>query len=101
MEHSQKIQKLVQDIVHELGEERDNQLLMTASMDTRIFGHGYLDSIGVVHLVSELEEELAGEFGLDIVLADDRAMSRKTSPFRTVRTLCAYIEERLAEEVVS
>jgi hypothetical protein len=32
-----------------------------------------------------------------VVLADDRAMSRRNSPFRTVGTLAELLDERLAE----
>lgn len=64
----------------------------TVNADTALFGSGGgLDSMGLVTLVVEVEQVLAERFGLQITLADDRAMSQRSSPFRTVGTLVAYI----------
>jgi acyl carrier protein len=61
---------------------------------TKLFGDsGILDSIGIVMLVTELEEVIEEELSIELTLADDRAMSQKTSPFRTVETLIKYIEK--------
>lgn len=64
---------------------------------TRLFGeHGILDSIGIVMLLTELEEAIEDQLSLEITLADDRAMSQKTSPFRSVGTLIEYIQKLVA-----
>jgi hypothetical protein len=64
----------------------------------RIFGPGApLDSLGLVNFLADLEYRLAEEFGRELVLASDRAMSRSQSPFRDVETLTNYILELLAE----
>ena len=64
----------------------------TVNADTALFGRGgWLDSMGLVTLVVEVEQLLAERFGLQVTLADDRAMSQRSSPFRTVGTLVAYI----------
>jgi len=60
-------------------------------------GAGSLDSLGLVNLLADLEYRLAGEFGRDLVLASDRAMSRNRSPFRDVDGLTEYIVELLSE----
>jgi acyl carrier protein len=60
--------------------------------DTKLFGpDGLLDSLGLVSLVIEIESQIASNAGSTIVLADDRAMSQRNSPFRTVGTLSDYI----------
>ena len=64
----------------------------------RIFGPGGpLDSLGLVNFLADLEWRLAGEFGRELVLASERAMSRSRSPFRDVVSLTAYVEELLSE----
>ncbi len=64
----------------------------------RIFGAGApLDSLGLVNFLADLEYRLAEEFGREIVLASDRAMSRGRSPFRDVAALTEYVVELLAE----
>jgi acyl carrier protein len=61
-----------------------------------IFGHGSpLDSLGLVSLLIEIEDQLAVR-GWPISLSDERAMSQKRSPFRDVPSLVAYVETLLA-----
>ena len=70
------------------------------SLTTPLFGHqSYLDSLGLVSLIVGVEQGVADEFGSEITLADDRAMSRSASPFRTIDTLVEYVVERLEEPV--
>jgi len=67
------------------------------SPETQLFGRGSrLDSLGLVNLVVATEARLA-ESGAALALADERAMSQKQSPFRTVETLCDYIASALQE----
>ena len=51
-----------------------------------------LDSLGLVSLLIEVEEGLR-DAGWEISLSDERAVSQRHSPFRTVQTLAAYIEQ--------
>ncbi|BBP43089.1 hypothetical protein [Thiosulfativibrio zosterae] len=90
------IDAFVLQFVQIFGEEQNNQALINASEDTRLFGE-HLDSMGIVFLVTDLESQIFEEFGLDITLADERAMSQKTSPFRSVKTLASYVEILITE----
>ena len=96
----QKILNLVLETVKEIGEDQNNQALIDATEDTRLFGEN-LDSMGIVFLVTDLESRISDELDVDLTLADERAMSQKTSPFRSVKTLAKYattlIEEAKAE----
>lgn len=59
---------------------------------TQLFGaNGLLDSIGLVALVIEIESQIAAKLDVAIVLADDRAMSQRNSPFRSVESLAAHV----------
>lgn len=61
---------------------------------TPILGDGSdLDSMAVVHLIVEVEGRLNNRYGRDWILADERALSRRRSPFRTVGELAAFILE--------
>lgn len=83
---------LILSTLKEIGEDDDNALLLEAHAKTKLFGSaGILDSIGVVFLISELEDKVQDEFDKDIVLADEKAMSQVTSPFRSVETLATYL----------
>ena len=69
---------------------------------TELFGRdGVLDSMGLVNLVVALEEVIQERYGVAITLADERAMSRSKSPFRTISSLAEYIAKLLREEGVN
>lgn len=50
-----------------------------------------LDSLGVVSLIVEVEQRLEGEHGISVTLANDKAMSARNSPFRTVGVLADHV----------
>lgn len=87
---------LVLETVKEIGEDQDNQALIDATEDTRLFGEN-LDSMGIVFLVTDLESRICDELAVDLTLADERAMSQKTSPFRSVKTLTNYVNSLIEE----
>lgn len=66
--------------------------------DAVLFGDGGLDSMGLVQFIIIVEERLQDQAGVELTLASDKAMSRRSSPFQTLGTLAEYIEECLAEE---
>ena len=92
-----KITEFVLNVVKEVGEDQEKAELIEATEDTLLFGEN-LDSMGVVFLVTDLEAAISTEFHVDLTLADERAMSQKTSPFRTVKTLSKYVSQLTAEE---
>lgn len=58
---------------------------------TELFGEeGMLDSVGLVSLVVAVEQRLADELGIEVSLADERALSQRASPYRTVGSLAGY-----------
>jgi acyl carrier protein len=63
---------------------------------TRLFG-GALDSVGLVSLIVELEQQIADRGEASITIADDRAMSQKRSPFRTIGSLADYVQGLMME----
>ena len=66
--------------------------------DTRLIGRkGVLDSMGLVTLVVDVEQRLEEEHDIVVVIADERAMSQKHSPFRSVGSLAAYIRQLVEE----
>jgi acyl carrier protein len=68
----------------------------TASRDL-FGGDSPLDSMDLVALVVDLEEQLRDQFGKDITLADERAMSQEVNPFSKVESLTRYIHLLLTE----
>ena len=69
--------------------------------DTALLGSGsLLDSLALVTLIVSIEGRLADKTGVSIALANERVLSRRASPFRTVATLAAYIQELLDEQQI-
>lgn len=65
---------------------------------TPLYGvDGTLDSIALVHLVVALERQIQDEFGTILVLASDKALSSRNSPFRSVGSVATYITQLLGE----
>jgi len=95
MLHSQTdIRKQVLTAIHELGEDLEIAALQNADDQTALIGsRSDVDSITLVSLIVDVEEKLASELDLNVTLADERAMSRRRSPFRTVATLTEYVVE--------
>ncbi len=59
-----------------------------------------IDSLGVVSLIVEVEQRLELEHGVSVTLANDKAMSARNSPFRTVGVLADHVVA-MAQEVAS
>ena len=75
-------------------EEFDEKFELT--LDSKLFGgDGPLDSMALVNLLVDLEELIEDDFGISTTLADEKAMSRRTSPFSRVKYLVEYIEEKI------
>jgi acyl carrier protein len=96
----EKIVDLVIKTVQEVGYDQENQALIEANKDTLLFGEN-LDSMGIVFLVTDLESKISEKLNIDITLADERAMSQKTSPFRSIKTLAKYVQTLIDEEQAS
>lgn len=68
-----------------------------ASDETPLFGRdAQLNSMDLVTFVADAEEAVNERFGATLILADERALSRSKSPFRSLAALAEYIEERLS-----
>jgi hypothetical protein len=50
-----------------------------------------------VSLIVAIEQAVEDELAVSVVLADEKAMSQRSSPFRTVGSLAAYVRARLEE----
>lgn len=64
----------------------------TVSAETVLVGtDAVLDSLGVVQLIVEVEQRVESQHGIAVTLANDKAMSARNSPFRTVGVLADHV----------
>ena len=97
-EMKQKAFEVVRKAVAELAEDMGFPALVNPVESTPLFGgDDGIDSLSLVRLVADIERAAELALGKIIVLADERAMSRRQSPFRTVGTLSELLYERLGE----
>lgn len=94
-----KITDIVLNAIHTIGEIEDKAEYLNPTEDLRLFGgSGVMDSLDIVMLIAEIEDQVQDGLDYSITLADDRAMSQKTSPFRSVKTLVQYLMKLLQEQ---
>ena len=73
------------------GELPPDRLLIKAR-ETRLLGsQSVLDSMHLVSLIVAIEREVEDIFGVTLTLVDERALSMKESPFRSIQSLADYI----------
>ncbi|MEP7028975.1 MAG: acyl carrier protein [Candidatus Eisenbacteria bacterium] len=58
---------------------------------------GAVDSLGLVRLVMLVERRAQDDFGVPVSLTDEKAMSQRNSPFRSVGALVEYLVQQLNE----
>lgn len=65
---------------------------------SRLIGsESILDSIGLVTFIVEVEQAFLEDHSISIELASEKAMSRTTSPFISIKTLAKFISEELLD----
>jgi D-alanine--poly(phosphoribitol) ligase subunit 2 len=92
MEHSEVLE-IVQRSCQQHA-DLQNSKVVQFDATTQLFGEEALfDSMGLIALIIDVEEALSEELNSPVALLDEKAMSRKNSPFRTIGTLVEYIVE--------
>ena len=92
MSNSDRVMELIFDAIDEINNQLSTEEQLPKTAESPLFGSSSkLDSIGLVNLIVSIEQRLEEELDLQLTLADEKAMSQKNSPFRTVSTLVEYI----------
>ena len=60
-----------------------------------IGSNSFFDSMGLVSFIVDIETSFLDE-GVEISLTSESAMSNRTSPFRTVGSLCNFIANQIS-----
>ncbi|MDJ0927453.1 MAG: acyl carrier protein [Gammaproteobacteria bacterium] len=82
---------LIVEAARELGDQDEIELPVELTADTRLFGEdGILDSMALVSLIVAVEQMIEEQLGFAVSLADDKALSQKSSPYQTIGTLADY-----------
>ena len=96
---SSRILEIIETCVRDIREEQELDGAEEINAETRLFGdNGMFDSVGLVSLVVAVEEAIEDEYDASVSLADQKAMSQKNSPYRTVGALAEYAGRLIQEE---
>ena len=86
------ITNLVFDAIEEFNDLNTEDINLLKDLDCKLFGEeGQLDSLGLVNFIITVEQIIEDELEVNITIADDKAMSQKHSPFRSVDSLVNYL----------
>jgi len=92
--------KIIMTCLGHISDKEEQVSESTAIYDYSIPGGKKLDSLSLVTLIVDIEQKLEDDYEVVLILADDKAMSQKRSPFRSVRTLADYICQLMEESHV-
>lgn len=96
MPDKKDIEALVLESVQLLAEDFELDALKAPNSDSKLYGEGgALDSMALVNLIADVEEAVAEKYDASIALADEKAMSAKNSPYRSVASLAEAVIERM------
>jgi acyl carrier protein len=94
-----QVDQILLNAIHEINEQLPPNHKMKADKSTLLFGKdGVLDSLTLVNLIVTVEQKLQESMNATITLADERAMSQKNSPFKSVESFANYIVMLLKEQ---
>ena len=99
MNNQKSIVNLVYAVIDEVNMDLPSTQKLKKSLDTQLYGDkSEIDSLSLVNVVVLTEQKIEDEFNITINLADEKAMSQKNSPFRTIETFVEYIEKSVNEK---
>ena len=84
------------EVVRQIADERGIDVAQVDSETVLIGPEAFLDSVGLVSVVMEVEARLDEDFGAEVSLTSDAAMSRERSPLRTIGAIRDFVLEQVA-----
>ncbi len=94
----EKITKIIIDSINDFNEDLADDEKISTELDSNIYGgNSPLDSMGLVSFIVNLEQFLEDELNESLSLADEKAMSRKSNPYKSINTLADFVLELLEQ----
>jgi acyl carrier protein len=96
--NKEKINEIVISTVKSLIETFPEDQQFQVTNNTILFGYkSQIESLSLVSIIVDLETIFFDEYDKEISLTDDRAMTRKISPFTSIDSLVEFIYEIICE----
>ena len=88
--------KLIFEGIKDYNTQVNKKNQLPISIELELFSeNGVLDSLGLVNLIMSIEEQFEDYLDTSIVIADEKAMSQKNSPFQSVHSMADYLSKEL------
>ena len=88
--------KLIFEGIKDYNTQVNKKNQLPISIELELFSeNGVLDSLGLVNLIMSIEEKFEDYLDTSIVIADEKAMSQKNSPFQSVQSMADYLSKEL------
>ena len=82
---------LILGVANELNERLEHKILVDRCADAPLYGQeGVLDSLSLVVFIVAVEQAIEEKLAKRIILANERALSQRHSPFQTIGALAEY-----------
>ena len=99
MINTEKVTQSVFDAIDELNGQFPKEERIDKSIDSALFGgEGTLDSLGLISLVTTVEQKIEEDFGITVTLLDDIDVLEDENPFETIKTITDYIASILEKK---
>ena len=94
-----KVIKTIIVTINEYNDGLSKNDQISSDLSSSIYGgSSNLDSMGLVSFIVGLEQNIEDKFDQSISLADEKAMSQKTSPYQNINSLADYILKLLVKD---
>lgn len=87
------LKEIILNAIKEVNKEANNKALNNINDDTPLFDN--LDSVAVLDLILELEDEIQAKYGKYIQIADEDIMDGSKTPFKSIATLIDFLTVKL------
>ena len=94
-----KVIKTILETINEYNDGLSKNEQISSDLGSSIYGgSSNLDSMGLVSFIVGLEQNIEDKFDQSISLADEKAMSQKSSPYQNINSLADYILKLLVKD---
>lgn len=98
MDPQPEVAQLILEIADEFNNDLKCKIPVERGGQAPLYGReGVLDSLGLVSFIMAVEQAVEDKFGVALTLADEKAMSQRHSPFRTIGALADYVAGLMRE----
>ena len=89
---SDSIEKIIFDTIDQINDDLGVNIIKASDSDL-VGGESPLDSLGVITLLMELENNIEDSFGIELTLVNDDVLSNEKNPLSNVNTLKIHLEK--------